>query len=247
MEKARSSTPEPIEPFSLRRAELIPADALGLGADAEFVSPLLTSGVGRALKRSTDLVGSAVALLVLSPVLIVLTMALAVQTRGHPIFVQQRIGRFGFPFLIFKFRTMAQGSEDQLARWLQTDADLADEWATHRKLRDDPRVTRMGRILRRYSLDELPQFVNVLLGQMSLVGPRPLLEEELTLFGPHLKVVLTMRPGITGLWGISGRNNLGCAERVRLEDRYVRRWTFWLDVSILLRTLPRVIGGRGAY
>jgi exopolysaccharide production protein ExoY len=247
MEKPRSSTPEPIEPFLIQRADLIPADAFGLGADAEFASPLLTSSPSRALKRATDLVGSVVALLVLSPVLIVLTIALAVQTGGRPIFVQQRIGRFGYPFLILKFRTMVHGSEDQLEGWLRKDADLADEWAAHRKLRDDPRVTRIGRILRRYSLDELPQFVNVLLGQMSLVGPRPLLEEELPMFGPRLKVVLTMRPGLTGLWGISGRNDLGCDERVQLEDRYVRDWTFRLDVSILLRTIPRVIGGRGAF
>ncbi len=247
MEKPRSSTPKGIEPFPIRRADLIPAGALGLGADAEFASPLLTSWVSRALKRALDLVGAAVALLVLSPVLIVLTMALAVETGGRPIFVQQRIGRFGYPFLIFKFRTMAQGSEDQLEGRLQRDADLAGEWATHRKLRDDPRVTRMGRILRKYSLDELPQFANVLLGQMSLVGPRPVLEQELPLFGHHLSVVLTMRPGLTGLWAISGRNDLGYDERVQLEDRYVRRWTFWRDVSILLRTIPRVIGGRGAF
>jgi exopolysaccharide production protein ExoY len=245
--KTPRSTPEPIEPFPIRRADLIPADAFGLGADPESASPLLTSGFSRATKRAIDVVGSAVALLVLSPVLIVLTTALAVQTGGRPIFVQQRIGRFGYPFLIFKFRTMAHGSEDQLEGSLLSDADLADEWASHRKLRNDPRVTRMGRILRKYSLDELPQFVNVLLGQMSLVGPRPLLEDELALFGRRLRVVLTMRPGLTGLWGVSGRNDLGYDQRVELEERYVRRWTLALDVSILLRTIPRVIGGRGAF
>jgi len=247
MEKPRSTTPGPIEPLPIERADLIPADALGLGAPAGFASPLLTSLGSRAVKRAMDLVGSAVALLVLSPVLVVLTIALTVQTRGRPIFVQQRIGRFGYPFLIFKFRTMARGSEDQLEGTLLGDADLADEWATHRKLRDDPRVTRTGRILRKFSLDELPQLVNVLLGQMSLVGPRPLLADELPLFGQHLKVVLTIRPGLTGLWGISGRSDLGYHQRVQLEERYVRRWTLGLDLSILLRTIPRVIGGRGAF
>lgn len=117
---------------------------------------------------------------------------------------------------------MSRGSENQLQDRLQRDEELACEWASLRKLRDDPRVTRMGRILRKHSLDELPQFVNVLLGQMSLVRPRPVVEEELPLFGHHLPAVLTMRPGLTGLWGISGRNDLGYDERVQLEDRYVR-------------------------
>ena len=104
----------------------------------------------------------------------------------------------------------------------------------------------VGTLPQGYSVDELPQFVNVLLGHMSLVGPRPVVEEELSLFGNRLPAVLTVRPGLTGLWGISGRNDLGYEERVELEERYVRTWTLGLDISILLRTIPRVVGGRGA-
>jgi exopolysaccharide production protein ExoY len=247
MEQPGSTTP--IEPFSGGRGNLVSvgSGSPGSAAEAEFVTPLLASLVSRALKRAMDLVGSAIALIVLSPLLVILTMVLAIETGGHPIFVQQRVGRFGSPFRIFKFRTMAQWSEDQLQGRLQGDEKLAREWGSLRKLRDDPRVTRMGRVLRKYSLDELPQFVNVLLGQMSLVGPRPVVEEELPLFGRHLQAVLTMRPGLTGLWGISGRNDLGYDERVQLEDRYARVWTLRLDISILLRTIPRVIRARGAF
>jgi exopolysaccharide production protein ExoY len=223
------------------------ASTSGPEAETGVAAPLLASLVSRALKRAMDVVGSATALIVLSPLLILLTVALAVETRGYPIFVQRRVGRFGSPFRIFKFRTMSRGSEVQFLSRLQQDEELAREWATLRKLRDDPRVTRIGRVLRKYSLDELPQLVNVLLGQMSLVGPRPVVDEELPLFGQYLPTVLTMRPGVTGLWGISGRSDVGYDERVRLEDRYVRAWTLGLDVSILLRTIPRVLRARDAF
>lgn len=250
MEQQPGSTTPTFEAFSGPPENLIAVGstgAPGFGAEKEITTPLLRSWGNRALKRAMDLAGSAVALIILSPLLIVLTTALVVGTGGRPIFVQQRVGRFGAPFRIFKFRTMSQGSEDRFQDKLQEDDDLAREWATIRKLRDDPRVTRMGRILRKYSLDELPQFVNVLFGHMSLVGPRPVVEEELPLFGHHLPAVLSMRPGLTGLWGISGRSDIGYDERVELEDRYVRIWTLGLDVSILLRTIPRVIKGGGAF
>ncbi len=245
MQQPGSSTP--IGTFS------VPADGLSaVGADtaamseAALSSPLGRSWTARALKRAMDMVGSAVALVVLAPLLLVLAIALTFETGGHPIFVQRRVGRSGSPFPIFKFRTMFSGADSQLQSRLQDDEALAREWAALRKLRDDPRVTRLGRFLRRYSVDELPQFVNVLLGHMSLVGPRPVVEEELSLFGNRLPAVLTVRPGLTGLWGISGRNDLGYEERVELEERYVRTWTLGLDISILLRTIPRVVGGRGA-
>lgn len=248
MEQPGSSTP--IESFLVQPKSLIAvgsADTPASATDFEQAAAPLTGLVARGVKRAIDIVGSSLALLILSPLMIALTMALAIESGGHPIFVQERIGRAGATFKIFKFRTMSRGADDQLRRKLEADADLAREWAQRRKLRDDPRVTRIGRILRKYSLDEVPQFVNVLLGQMSLVGPRPIIEEELSLFGHRLPVVLSMRPGLTGLWGVSGRNDLGYGERVQLEDRYVRTWTLGLDVAILLRTIPRVIKGRGAF
>ena len=249
MEQPGSSTPFSIDRLLPGHGELVagePSASRSFG-DAAITTPPLASPVSRAAKRAIDLVGATLALALLSPLLIVLTLALAVESAGHPIFVQRRVGRSGVPFRIFKFRTMARDADERLIGTLQTSEDLAREWATLRKLRNDPRVTRLGRLLRKYSLDELPQFVNVLLGQMSLVGPRPIVEEELPLFGPHLPAVLTMRPGLTGLWGVSGRNELGYEDRVRLEERYVHRWTLALDISILLRTVPRVIRGRGAY
>lgn len=250
MEHPGSSTPTPIEAFIGQPKPLV---AVG-GADTpvsvnelELGASPLTGSIARGLKRVIDVVGSSLALLILSPLMIALTMAVAIESGGHPIFVQERIGRAGAAFKIFKFRTMARGADDELLRKLQEDADLAREWAELRKLRDDPRVTRIGRILRKYSLDEVPQFVNVLIGQMSLVGPRPIIEEEMPLFGHRLPAVLSVRPGLTGLWGVSGRNDLGYGERVQLEESYVRSWTLGLDASILLRTIPRVIKGRGAF
>jgi exopolysaccharide production protein ExoY len=246
MEVPGSST-TPIESFSAGRQPFVGSDTSAtISARAQIEAPFLVSPIGRALKRSMDLVGSAVALLLLAPLLIVLAAALAVESRGHPIFVQRRIGQFGRPFRIYKFRTMSRSSESDLATAL-ANTDLAAEWAALRKLRDDPRVTRIGRILRKYSLDELPQFVNVLLGHMSLVGPRPVVEDELPLFGGLLQTVLTMRPGLTGLWGTSGRNAVSYAERVELEHRYVMSWTLGLDASIMVKTIPRVLKGSGAY
>ncbi len=251
MEQSGSSTDMPIEPFQGRGANLITVQPAGAtprsGGETAVETPLLSAPMARALKRAMDIVGSASALIVLSPLLIVLMIALTVETGGHPIFLQQRIGRSGSLFKIFKFRTMSRDSEDRLVSSLERDEELAHEWATLRKLRYDPRVTRAGRLLRKYSLDELPQFANVLLGQMSLVGPRPIVEEESLLFGHHLPAVLSMRPGLTGLWGVSGRNELGYEERVLLEERYVHGWTLGLDLSILLRTIPRVIKGSGAF
>lgn len=248
MEQPGSSTP--VESLLVQPKSLVAVggtDAPATVSEYELAAAPLAGSVARWVKRSIDVVGSSLALLVLSPLMITLTVALAIESSGHPIFVQERIGRAGAAFKIFKFRTMAHGAEEQLRRSLQEDADLAREWAQLRKLRDDPRVTRIGRVLRKFSLDEVPQFVNVLLGQMSLVGPRPILEEELPLFGHRLPSVLSMRPGLTGLWGVSGRNDLGYDERVQLEDRYVRTWTLGLDISIMLRTIPRVIKGRGAF
>ena len=245
MEQQGSSTPMGTFPIPSGGLTVSVNDASA--AEAELLAPLRRPWAGRALKRAMDLVGSSLALILLSPLLLALMIALTIGTGGHPIFLQRRVGRFGSPFTIFKFRTMTNGSEAQLQRSLQGDEALAREWATLRKLRADPRVTRMGRVLRKYSFDELPQFFNVLLGQMSLVGPRPIVEDEMTLFGSRLPTVLTVRPGLTGLWGISGRNELDYDDRVELESRYVQTWTLGLDISILVRTIPRVIRGRGAF
>ena len=203
--------------------------------------------IAKVMKRLLDVAGSALAIVLVSPLLLVLVTLNAAATRGHPIFVQDRVGRYGEPFRMIKFRSMAIDADRRLQALLERDHRLADEWDSARKLRDDPRVTRVGRVLRRYSLDELPQFLNVLVGHMSLVGPRPIPTEDVARYGDQLPAVLSVRPGLTGLWGVSGRNDLGYDERVMLEHRYATRWSLGLDLRILLKTVPAVVRRRGAY
>ena len=140
---------------------------------------------------------------------------------------------------------MARDADQKLREFLELQPDLRAAWDASFKLLDDPRITRTGRILRRFSLDELPQLVNVIRGEMSLVGPRPVVQEELVRFGNKAAIVLRALPGLTGLWAVSGRSDITYDERVALEYRYVTSWTFGLDVSILLRTIPVVLLGRG--
>jgi lipopolysaccharide/colanic/teichoic acid biosynthesis glycosyltransferase len=228
----------------------IGAGAGGAAADAIVVERADADGstpTRRAIKRLIDLAGSMVLLVVLSPLLLALTAAVAIDSRGRPLFVQQRVGRSGRPFGLLKLRTMARDRQDAFVRDLERDPSLAQEWNTYRKLQSDPRVTRLGRFLRRYSLDELPQLINVALGQMSLIGPRPVLPEELPRFGDKAPAVLRVRPGITGLWAVSGRNGLSYEERVDLEYQYALDWSLALDLRILVRTVPCVLLRKGAY
>ncbi|OUC06860.1 glycosyl transferase, partial [Litorilinea aerophila] len=162
-----------------------------------------------------------------------------------PVFYRRRVlGVGGKEFDAFKFRTMAVNGDEILARYPQLQAELQ---ATH-KLKYDPRVTRMGRWLRRTSLDELPQLINVLLGQMSLVGPRMISPEEADEYGRLKLNLLTVKPGLTGLWQVSGRSDLSYEERVRLDMQYIRNYSIWLDLQILfVQTIPVVLQGRGAY
>ncbi|MEU9173156.1 sugar transferase [Streptomyces sp. NPDC048420] len=197
---------------------------------------------GRATKRAIDLVGASAMLLLLAPVLLAATVALKVDTRGPLLFRQRRTGWRGKEFHVLKLRTMQVGSEkmrEAMAPRNETDGHLF-------KIRDDPRVTAVGRWLRRYSLDELPQLVNVLKGQMSLVGPRPLPVED-SAFTGEARRRLHVRPGLTGLWQVSGRSELSWEDALRLDLQYVDTWSIKLDLTILLRTLPAVLRGDGAY
>ena len=222
--------------------------------DEILVIPETGAGVGvrrdlprRAVKRTMDIVGALVAIVLCSPMLIMLGAAVALTSRGPVLFIQRRIGRDGRSFPLVKFRTMHRRAESLLEEYLDRHADLAEQWARHRKLQTDPRITAAGGVLRRFSLDELPQLFNVLAGHMSLVGPRPVVEEELTYYGDRLPEILALRPGLTGLWAVSGRSEIGYEERVELEHRYVRTWGIRGDASILLRTIPAVFRGSGAY
>ncbi len=195
------------------------------------------------LKRTMDVVVSLTVLLLGWPLFLLIALAIKLDSPGPVLFRQRRLGRKGRPFTVLKFRTMhryAELEKDLLAPFNEADGPLF-------KIREDPRVTRMGRILRRTSLDEIPQFLNVLMGEMSLVGPRPGTPEEVAQYQPWQRKRLQVWPGITGLWQISGRSDLSFADMVRLDIYYIENWSLWLDVLILLRTIPAVIGGKGAY
>jgi UDPglucose 6-dehydrogenase len=199
------------------------------------------------VKRAVDVLVSFTMLVVLLPVVIFVAAAIAMDSRGPVLFVQRRIGRGGRVFPLLKFRTMVTDGEAVLAAHFEANSEMVIEWEQYRKLRDDPRVTRIGSVLRRYSVDELPQIMNVLRGHMSLVGPRPVTTDELELLGERGPQIVTVRPGLTGLWAVSGRSDISYSERAQLEHRYALEWNLWLDLKILLRTIPTVLRGRGAY
>lgn len=196
-------------------------------------------------KRTLDIALAASALLVLLPLLLTIAVAVRLGSRGPALFRQERIGRTGSPFVMLKFRTMRVGCDDALHR-AYIDRLLAGEAEQAHglyKLEDDPRITRVGALLRRTSLDELPQLINVLLGHMSLVGPRPALPYEVAQFPDWASSRFLVRPGLTGLWQVSGRNRLTMTDGLRLDVEYVARHRLLLDLGILLRTVPAVLAG----
>jgi len=197
-------------------------------------------------KLVVELTGTLLLLIVLSPVFLVLSIVVKVSSRGPVFFRQKRIGRGRRMFECLKFRTMHCDAERRLEEMLATDGALRAEWLNYARIPNDPRVTRPGRFLRRFSLDELPQFWNVLKGEMALVGPRPYLPVESDRIGESLDTIVRVRPGMTGLWQVSGRTSLPFKERLTLDEYYIRNWSLWMDFSIVLRTLRAVVGARGA-
>ena len=200
----------------------------------------------RAAKRALDCLIAASLLIALLPFLLVVIALIAGEGRGRILFGHGRIGRDGRPFRCLKFRTMFVDAEPRLQALLASDAARAAEWAVHRKLDADPRITPVGRFLRATSLDELPQLINVLRGEMSVVGPRPVTAEELLRYGSSARAYKSVRPGITGPWQVSGRNRIGYADRVRLDARYAREWGVGSDLMLVLRTPAAVLSQRGA-
>jgi Undecaprenyl-phosphate galactose phosphotransferase WbaP len=202
--------------------------------------------IGRTFKRVLDVVGATLLGIVFLP----LVLAVAVLLRregGSIVFRHRRVGRNGQAFDCLKFRTMVPDADRVLRDILERHPEFKAEWLLHHKLRDDPRITGLGRFLRRTSLDELPQLWNVIRGEMSLVGPRPVVREELLRYGRHLHRYLAAKPGITGLWQVTGRNDTDYRRRVVLDVYYVRRQSAFLDFYILLKTTQVVLGGSGAY
>jgi len=195
------------------------------------------------VKHLWERTAAAAALVLLLPVLILIWLVVRCDSRGPALFRQQRVGRDGTPFTMLKFRTMRIDAEEQLSR-LTAERGVT---ATLFKLADDPRVTRVGRWLRRYSLDELPQLVNIVRGEMALVGPRPALPREVMRYDRETRRRLSVDPGLTGLWQVSGRSDLPWHESVRLDLDYVDHWSLRRDLAIVARTFGAVLGHRGAY
>jgi undecaprenyl-phosphate galactose phosphotransferase len=200
---------------------------------------------GRMAKLVFDQLGAAVLLFLLAPLLLVL--ASLVRRDGGPAFFRhQRVGMGGHGFGCLKFRTMVTDADVVLHRLLASDPQARAEWNEQQKLRNDPRITRVGAFLRRTSLDELPQLVNVLRGEMSLVGPRPIVAAEIPRYGQDIDYYYGTKPGMTGLWQVSGRSNISYARRVQMDRWYARNWTLWHDIAILLKTIPVVFKRDGA-
>jgi len=213
-----------------------------------------SGGVGlnlfeRFAKRAFDLVSVVVILVLFWWAIIAVAIAVRLTTGSPIIFGHKRVGRDGREFNCYKFRSMVPNADEVLAQLLATDADAREEWSRDFKLKNDPRITRVGRFIRKTSLDEFPQLWNVVKNEMSIVGPRPVVRKELDQYyrggsGMHYASV---KPGLTGLWQVSGRNDMDYAERVELDCRYVRKWGLWSDFMIVMRTVGVMFQRRGAY
>jgi len=202
--------------------------------------------LGSLPKRLIDIILALFGIFLLAPLLVICFVATFLSCPGPALFRHRRVGFNGKSFECLKFRTMVPDAAERLQRLFDSDPVAAAEWEASRKLRCDPRVTRIGAMLRESSLDELPQLFNVLRGDMSIVGPRPVTEEELTLYAGAVDCYLACRPGITGLWQVSGRCTTTYAKRVKYDTFYARNWSMALDAKILILTIPALFSG-GAY
>ena len=216
-------------------------------------APFLNRGLLRyrpdPIKRSADLLVASAVLSLGLPLLAVVALLVWMSSPGRLFYVQRRLGRGYRTFGCIKFRTMVAGADRKLRLALKGSDQLREEYARDFKLKHDPRITPIGKLLRRTSLDELPQFWNILRGDMSLVGPRPIVKKEIAYYGDAMDDVMTVRPGLTGLWQTSGRNNLSYQQRVALDLHYVHHRSFWLDLRILWKTIAVVLWptDKGAY
>lgn len=199
------------------------------------------------LKRAFDLATGCLLMLLLLPLIAATALAVKLDSPGPVIFTHRRIGRCGQEFKCYKFRTMIVNAQDALDKLLKENPALRTEWEKDFKLKDDPRITRIGKILRKTSLDELPQIFNVLKGEMSLVGPRPIVRKEIEKYGEQISYFYQVHPGMTGLWQISGRSEVEYDERVQMDTWYIRNWSLWLDITLLIRTATVVLIRKGAY
>jgi undecaprenyl-phosphate galactose phosphotransferase len=237
---------------------LIPrsGDFITEGVELEIIGDVLTLYVKKNLakpwnitiKRIFETIFTFLIFILLLPLFAIIAIAIRIDSKGPIIYIQERIGQGKSIFKLFKFRSMYLDNDTRLTEYLQKNAQAREEWNKYKKLKDnDPRVTHMGRFLRRFSLDELPQLFNVLQGKMSLVGPRPYLPQELEGKDTFKDIISLVKPGITGLWQISGRSELPFAKRISLDEYYIRNWSFWLDITILLKSVKVWLSQKGAY
>jgi exopolysaccharide production protein ExoY len=201
----------------------------------------------RAIKRTMDVAGASLFLIVFLPMFLAVAAGVRLSSPGTIFYVQTRAGRGGRNFQFYKFRSMQMDSEEVLSSFLDSDSAAKQKWEQFQKVDNDPRITRFGQFIRRTSLDELPQFWNVLKGDMSLVGPRPCMLKQRELYGRHWPAYCAVKPGITGLWQVSGRNKLTYQKRVALDAEYVKFWSVWADFRILAQTVGVVLRAQGAH
>lgn len=207
----------------------------------------LSRRYNRIFKRIFDLTATIFGGLLILPFIFFIALAVAVDNRGRIIFAHKRVGLHGKKFFCYKFQTMIKDAEKVLEKYLEENPDAKKEWEESFKLTNDPRVTKLGNFLRRTSLDELPQLWNVIRGDMSLVGPRPIVEKEIVRYGENIREYYMVLPGITGMWQVSGRSDTTYAERVAMDTWYVRNWSVWIDIMYLFKTVKAVLAEKGAY
>lgn len=217
--------------------------------DANYVAVQNFSEENRAngfLKRITDFVIAGTTLIFLLPIIIPLAIAVRLSDGGPALFKQRRIGRDGKEFNCYKFRSMVIDADLRLQKLLKEDPRARQEWQATQKLEKDPRITPFGQFLRKSSLDELPQLINILKGEMSIVGPRPIVRNEVEKYGDYFPYYCQVRPGLTGLWQVSGRSDTSYGERVKLDVQYVSAWSYVSDIKIMAMTIPAVLMSDGA-
>lgn len=217
--------------------------------DTQYVAAQNSSSENRAngvLKRTTDFLIAAIALFFLLPVLVPLAIVIRLSDGGPALFKQKRIGRDGKEFQCYKFRSMVVDANERLRLLLESDPRARRQWHATQKLENDPRITAFGQFLRKSSLDELPQLINILKGEMSIVGPRPIVQNEVEKYGDYFGHYCQVRPGLTGLWQVSGRSDTSYGERVALDVQYVSDWSYASDLKIMVMTIPAVLMSDGA-
>jgi exopolysaccharide production protein ExoY len=223
------------------------AGLVDIRSDLQLAEITSAHPIGLNSKRLIDIILAVSGIVLLAPLLIICFIATVATSRGPALFRHRRVGFKGKYFDCLKFRTMVQDAPERLRQLLESDPVAAAEWATDRKLRHDPRVTAIGAMLRKSSLDELPQLFNVLKGDMSIVGPRPVTDEELIRYSSAINAYLACRPGITGLWQVSGRSTTTYDKRIACDTFYARNWSMSLDAKILIVTIPAVLISDCAY